>query len=370
MLASADLRGIDSHGVARLHAYFELLEAKAIEPNPDVKIVTQNGGACVVDGGNGLGLIVGPAANDIAIRLAREHGVAAVTVRNTNHYGIAGWYSMEASKQGLIGLSMTNTTKLVAPCFGAERMLGTNPIAVAVPCKGEADYVMDMATSCVAYGKVEINHRLGKSVPTGWCIGKDGRSTNDPAEMKDGGALLMLGSDRTRGAHKGYCLSSWVDIMTAVLSGANWGPYAPPFALRDGVDAGQERDTVGKGIGHFFMAFDVNSFRPREEFGAEMDKWVRRFKETKPVDPKQPVLIPGDPEREFEGIRGKEGVPLTLAVVRDLEDIAVKIGVSFDRSKSTRQEHLENMPHGGEADPRAANPSKGKATAAGGGGGV
>jgi LDH2 family malate/lactate/ureidoglycolate dehydrogenase len=200
-----------------------------------------------VDGDNGLGLVVGPKANQIAMDKAKKYGSGWVSVSNTNHYGIAGYYSLQALKQGMIGISMTNTTKLVVPCFGAERMLGTNPMAIAFPGQKEPPIVIDMATSVVAYGKVEEAHRMNKEMPEGWCVDKDGLPTKDPQAMKDGGALLTIGKDRDLGQHKGYCLSAMVDILCCVLSGANWGPYAPPFTLRDGVNASDER--VGKGIG-------------------------------------------------------------------------------------------------------------------------
>lgn len=330
VLAAADLRGIDSHGVARLHAYFELLEAGVINPKPDVKIIHETPSTATVDGDNGLGLVVGPKANRIAMEKAKAVGSGWVAVQNTNHYGIAGYYPLEAIKEDMIGLSMTNTTKLVAPTFGIERMLGTNPIAVGVPCGRHPPVVLDLATSAVAFGKVEIARRLKKEMPEGWCIDKEGKPTTVPDEMMDGGALLTLGSDRPRSSHKGYCLSAWVDIMTAVLSGANWGPFAPPFTLRSGVNATEKR--VGKGIGHFFGAWRVDGFRPADEFKSQMDDWIDTFRKTK-AEPGKKVLIPGDPEREAFEERSKSGVPITEAVVVDLEDISEKTGIPFDRSK-------------------------------------
>jgi LDH2 family malate/lactate/ureidoglycolate dehydrogenase len=172
VLLKSDLRGIDSHGVARLHTYFEMLELGRINPKPRIKIVRQKASIATVDGDNGLGLVVGPKANEIAMDKAEQHGSGWVSVCNTNHFGIAGYYPLRALERDLIGWAMTNTTKLVAPLWGAERMLGTNPIAIAFPGYQEPPIVIDMATSAVAYGKIEIALRKNEPVPRGWIVDK------------------------------------------------------------------------------------------------------------------------------------------------------------------------------------------------------
>src|SRR5580765_8413380 len=253
VLARSDLRGIDSHGVARLHTYFEMLELGRINPKPKIKIVREKASVATVDGDNGLGLVVGPKANEIAMDKAEQHGSGWVSVCNTNRFGIAGYYPLKALERDMIGWSMTNTTKLVAPLWGAERMLGTNPISIAFPGLKNLPVVIDLATSAAAYGKIEIAKRKGASIPKGWIINQQGEMTTDPNDMINGGALLPLGSERELGGHKGYCLSAMVDILTSVLSGANWGPFAPPFALRQETPS----RSVGKGIGHFFEAMEI-----------------------------------------------------------------------------------------------------------------
>ena len=256
VLIKSDLRGIDSHGVARLHTYFEMLELGRINPKPKIRIVREKASVATVDGDNGLGLVVGPKANETAMDKAERHGSGWVSVCNTNHFGFAGYYPLQALERDLIGWAMTNSTKLVAPLWGAERMLGTNPIAIAFPGYKEPPIVIDMATSAVAYGKIEIALRKNQSIPNGWIIDKEGRDTTDPRDMIDGGAQLPLGSNREMGGHKGYGLASMVDILCCVLSGANWGPFAPPFALRQEIPA----RSVGKGIGHFFGAMRDRRF--------------------------------------------------------------------------------------------------------------
>ncbi len=325
VLSLSDLRGIDSHGVARLHTYFDMLTLGKINPKPNITIVRERKSVCTVDGDNGLGLVVGPKANEIAMDKADEHGSGWVSVCNTNHYGIASYYSLKALERDMLGWSMTNTTKLVAPLWGAERMLGTNPISIAFPGKKNLPIVIDLATSAAAYGKIEIAKRKGLPVPKGWIINNTGEMTTDPNDMINGGALLPLGSERDLGGHKGYALSAMVDILTSVLSGANWGPFAPPFALRQEIPS----RSVGKGIGHFFGAMQIDGFMEVDEFKKRIDEWIEVFRNTKPAQGHKAVLIPGDPEHEEEAIRRKNGIPLIQAVVDDLKDISKQTGIAF-----------------------------------------
>ena len=326
VLQASDLRGIDSHGVARLHTYFDMLTLGRINPRPRPSVVRETPSTATVDGDNGLGLVVGPWANRIAIDKAVSAGSGWVSVRNTNHYGIAGYYVLEALKRDLIGWAMTNSTKLVAPLWGAERMLGTNPIAIAFPGREEPPIVIDMASCAAAYGKVEMARRSGEPIPAGWAIDAHGHDTTDPNAMIDGGALLPLGSERERGGHKGYGLALMVDVLSAVLSGANWGPYTPPFALRQEIPA----RSVGKGIGHFFGAMRIDGFIDPDEFKRQIDDLVRTFRRTRPAPGTDGPLLPGDPERAAEEVRRREGIPLILPVVEELRDISRQTGIPFD----------------------------------------
>jgi LDH2 family malate/lactate/ureidoglycolate dehydrogenase len=326
VLAMSDLRGIDSHGVGRLHTYFDMLEMGRINPRPEIKILRQSPSTATVDGDNGLGLVVGPRANEIAMNKAEQVGTGWVSVCNTNHYGIAGYYPIRALERDMIGWSMTNTTKLVQPLWGGERMLGTNPIAIAFPGLEEPAVVIDLATSAVAYGKIEIAKRKEEPIPDGWAVDATGANTNHPDAMIVGGALAPLGSFREMGGHKGYCLAAMVDVLCCVLSGANWGPFAPPFALRQEVP---ER-SVGKGIGHFFGAMSIDAFIEVDEFKRQIDDWVRTMRGTKPQPGSPGVIIPGDPEREAETTRSKEGIPLLLPLVEELRDISSRTGIPLD----------------------------------------
>jgi L-2-hydroxycarboxylate dehydrogenase (NAD+) len=326
VLAVADLRGIESHGVARLHTYFDLLKAGRINPRAELRVVRESASTATVDGGNGLGLVVGPRANEIAMDKAAEAGTGWVTVCNTKHYGIAGYYPLRALERGLIGWAMTNSTSIVAPLWGAEGMLGTNPIAIAFPGQDEPPIVIDMATSAAAFGKIEMARRAGKPIPEGWALDRDGHATTDPAGMMDGGVLLPLGSDRERGGHKGYCLGLMVDVLCAVLSGANWGPFAPPFAARQIPPT----RSVGKGIGHFFGAMRIDAFRDPAEFRGQIDELVRTLRATRPAPGTKGPLVPGDPERDAENERSVHGIPLLPAVVEELRDISRQTGIPLD----------------------------------------
>jgi L-2-hydroxycarboxylate dehydrogenase (NAD+) len=326
VLASADLRGVDSHGVARLRSYFDMLSMGRINPQPKIELVSSTLSTATVDGDNGLGLVVGPQANRIAMDMAEKAGSGWVSVRNTNHFGIAAYYVLEALERDLIGWAMTNSTKMVAPLWGAERMLGTNPISIAFPGKEEPPIVIDIATCAVAYGKIEMARRKGESIPSGWGIDSEGLVTTDPDAVVAGGALLPLGSDRERGGHKGYALAIMVDMLSCVLSGANWGPFAPPFALRHEIPT----RSVGKGIGHFFGAIRIDGFIEVDSFKRQVDDYIRVFRATKPAPGTTGPLIPGDPERQAEQLRREQGVPLILPIVQDLRDISAKTGIPFD----------------------------------------
>lgn len=323
VLIKSDLRGIDSHGVARLQGYVRLWEKKRINTNPDIKIVHQTPTTATIDGDAGLGLVVAPFAMQVAIDKAAQYGSGWVAVRNSNHFGIAGYHALMAVEKHMIGFAMTNASPLVSPTYSSERLLGTNPMCYAFPAGKYPPVIVDMATSAAANGKLEIAQRMGKQVPEGWIQDKQGNFTTDPHALKSGGALLPLGGDFEHGSHKGFGLGATVDILSAVLSGANYGPWVPPFvAFLDPPD-----DPVGLGIGHFVGAMRVDGFRPIEEFKTHMDNWVERFKSAATIDPHQKVIIPGEPELEAEKDRKANGIPLIDAVVNDLNVLAEKFSV-------------------------------------------
>jgi LDH2 family malate/lactate/ureidoglycolate dehydrogenase len=325
VLIAADLRGIDSHGVARLSGYVRLWEAGRINATPNVQVVHETPSTAVVDGDAGLGLVVAPYAMQIAIDKAKQVGTGWVSVKNSNHFGIAGYHAMMALEHDMIGIAMTNASALVAPTFSSEKMLGTNPIAVAIPAGNEPAFVADMATTTAANGKLEILQRKNADAPVGWVQDANGKDVTDANILKKGGALLPLGSDREHGSHKGYALGSIVDIFSAVLSGGSYGPWAPPFPAYIPLP----QNMPGQGLGHFFGAMRIDAFRPAQDFKSNMDNWITRFRNATPIDPAQKVLIPGDPEREAQEVRMQTGIPIVEPVVFDLKEVGARFGIQL-----------------------------------------
>ena len=324
-LLAADCRGIDSHGVARLSGYVRLWEAKRVNAKPKLYIVHETPSTAVVNGDAGLGLVVAPYAMQVAIDKATNVGTGWVSVTNSNHFGIAGYHAMMALPNDMIGIAMTNASALVAPTFSVERMLGTNPIAVAIPAGKEPAFVADFATTTAANGKLEILQRKNAEAPLGWIQTKEGNPSTNANELKNGGSLLPLGGDREHSSHKGYALGAIVDIFSAVLSGANYGPWVPPFPAY----VPMPENMPGEGIGHFFGAMRIDAFRKADDFKQHMDNWIQRFRSAKTVAGEERVIIPGDPEREIEAERLVHGIPIVEAVVEDLNALAAKFGLSF-----------------------------------------
>jgi LDH2 family malate/lactate/ureidoglycolate dehydrogenase len=323
VLLKADLRGIDSHGIARLSGYVRLWKAARLKANPQVKIVYETPSTATLDGDAGVGLVVAPKAMEIAIQKAKNVGTGWVAVKNSNHFGIAGYHAMMALEEDMIGIALTNASPIVAPTFSIDRLLGTNPIAVAIPALTEPAFVADFATTTAANGKLEILERKGEDAPWGWLQDDKGHITTDTQARKKGGALLPLGSDYEHGSHKGYCLGAIVDIFSAVFSGANYASWVPPFVSY----LPMPENPVGEGIGHFLGAIRVDAFRPADEFKTHMDNWIKTFRNAKAVETKQ-VQIPGDPEKYFETERMQKGIPLMNVVIDDLNNLAQELGIS------------------------------------------
>jgi LDH2 family malate/lactate/ureidoglycolate dehydrogenase len=261
----------------------------------------------------------------VAIDKAIKVGTGWVSVQNSNHFGIAGTHAMMALQYNMIGIAMTNASALVAPTYSVERLLGTNPIAVAIPAGKEQPFVADFATTTASNGKLEILQRKNENAPQHWVQTKTGQPSSNANELKEGGALLPLGGDREHGSHKGYALGSIVDIFSAILSGANYGPWVPPFPAY----VPMPENLPGQGIGHFFGAIRIDAFRPPEEFKAHMDKWINRFKTSTTVEGQDRVFVPGEPETEFEKERMANGITLPKPVIEDLQKLGQKFSIQF-----------------------------------------
>jgi len=323
---AAELRGYSSHGMIRIKDYYELWKANRINVRPDVRIVHESPSTAVVDGDGAIGMIAATKSMEIAIEKARTAGTCWVSTRGSNHYGFAGYYSMMALKHDMIGISLTIANPLVAPTGSIEPMLGTNPISVSVPAGKHPPFVSDFSTTPIARGKLAIAAKKGEKIPLGWVQDANGLPSDDPDVITRGGSMVTLGGTIQHGSHKGYALSAIVDILSAVLSGANFGPFCPPSLAYLPV----KEEKVGEGTGHFFGAMRIDGFQKPEEFKAQMDLWIETFRNAKPAIDCERVLIPGDIEREREVQIRRDGINVIEPVQKDMKEIADALGIDFE----------------------------------------
>jgi len=311
----ADLRGIDSHGCCMLPFYRQLLAEGVLNPAASIEAVREDGSTALLDGGGGLGHVAGSAAMDKAIALCRATGVGAVAVRNSGHYGAAGAYARMASDRGLIGIAMTSTpTPAVVPTFARAPLLGTNPIAIAVPGAGRRPFLLDMATSTVSRGRLVERWRSGRRVPRGWAVDRDGRPTRSARGAGRDRLLAPLGGTPDASSYKGYGLAVAVEMLSAIL------PGIPPRV------AGTARRAQ---VGHFFLALDPGRFRDRVPFLEDVAGLIDALHAAEPADPRQPVMVAGDPEQAHFEARSRGGIPLARTVFEDLRALAIEARVPF-----------------------------------------
>lgn len=312
----ADLRGIDSHGVAMMPLYGEWLAAGKLGRGGAMRVVAETPATLVLDGGGGLGHAPGTKAMLAAIAKARAVGVAVATVRNSGHYGAAGHYARLAADAGLIGMSMTAApSPAIVPTFGRHGMFGTNPIAFAVPAGRNPPFVLDMATSTVAIGKLHLAVLNAKPVPKGWAFDAEGRPTEDAEAAYAAKQLTPLGGSREQGSHKGYGLAAMVELLSTFLAGATWTVDYKGAGLFD--------------IGHFFLALDPRFFRSEAEFRADVDHFVDTMRAMPRADADQPVLVAGDPEEAQRVARSKNGIPIPAMLLDKLKKTCADAGAEF-----------------------------------------
>lgn len=313
-LLVSDLRGVASHGLGRLEGYIERIRCGFDNPNAPLETIRETPVSLALDANLGLGPLVGPEAMGRTIAKAQESGICMTTVRRSNHFGIAGTYARMAAEAGLGGLAMTNATRLVVPTNGKVPRYGTNPLGFAVPTNGDP-FVLDMSTSTVPWGKIEIARRAGLPIPLGWGVDAEGRPTTDPSQVK---ALTPLGGTKEMCGHKGYGMAMLVEILAGPLGGNVWSNHV----------ARPKEQASPPGTGHFFMAWRIDLFRDPDEFKADIDLICRELRET-PVadDASGPVLVPGDPELEAERRNRAEGVPVAPGLVLELRALAERLGV-------------------------------------------
>ncbi len=323
VLVAADLRGIESHGVARLESYYvSRIRAGKLKPKPNYEVVRETDASVLYDADNGLGHPVGKLAMEQVIAKARKSGAAFGAVRNSNHFGIAGYYAMLALDHDLIGMASTNSVRYGAPTFGKDVLLGTNPFAYAVPTGKEPAFVLDFATTTVPKGKLEVYKRKGLPLKDGWAIDAHGNPTNDPDEALRGALLPLGGFGTDNGGHKGFGLGLLVDIFCGVLSGGKFGSGLPLV-----------NDTMEGAISHWFGAFRVDAFRDVADFKADMDRELRTFKESRKAPGQDRIYVAGEPEFEKTRYHREHGVPVHVKVWDGLAKLADELGIPFDLAR-------------------------------------
>lgn len=316
VLVEADYRGHYSHGLNRLELYVDDVAAGSCLPEAEPRILKETVATAWVDGGHGLGPVIGRRSMELAISKARAAGVGWVVAKGSNHYGIAGWYSMLALKENMMGMSFTNTSPLVSPTRSKNAALGTNPISLAVPAKGDS-FVLDMATTAAALGKIEMQRRRGQPLPPGWAQGPDGASTSDPELAYNTQCLMPLGGGEDSSGYKGYGLALMVETFCGLLSGSAHG-----FDIRRWGSSGEKAN-----LGQCFIAVDPAAFAPGFEDRA--GNLIDRLRRMAPADSSKPVLVPGDPERaHMAHVDGQGGVRYVPQQVESAEKLAERLKIS------------------------------------------
>jgi LDH2 family malate/lactate/ureidoglycolate dehydrogenase len=319
LMVRTDLRGVDSHGVGMLPKYMEWTRAGFIHPWADPVVVRDDLATALVDGQKGLGHPAAVLAMELAISKAAIYGIGIAAVRNSNHFGACANYSMMALDRGMIGLAFTNSPFVaMVPTFARKPMTGTNPISLAAPAGSHTPFVLDMATTTVAVGKLHIASRWNKPIPAGWGLDADGAPTTDARAVLASRLLSPLGGSRELGGHKGYGLGVLVDILSGVLSGGVYGNLLDRAGMRDR----QQLNT-----GHCFAAIDIKRFRPVEEFHAAMDDMLGTLNATPRTDGQERVYTAGEPEAETEAYRRRHGIPMAPALAKQVNEIAAELGV-------------------------------------------
>jgi L-2-hydroxycarboxylate dehydrogenase (NAD+) len=317
VLVMADLRGVDSHGVIRLSWdkwYVKALRDGVINSSPKIRIVNETPATALIDGDGSMGMVVGHQAAELAVEKARQSGVGIVAVRNSRHFGMSAYYAMLALPHDMIGISMTNAGRQVVPTFGLEAKYGTNPLCLAAPALEEPPFVLDMATTTAAAGKLEVAARIGESIPLGWALDEKSEPTADPRAAQQARKLLPLGSTRDGGSHKGYGLAVMVEILCGVLSGTVACLTPPATGVR----------------GHFFGAIDISRFRPVQEFKQELDDLLRDLKSTAPEKGRERIYVAGEIEHETALERSVRGIPLHPSTLGYLKELSQQLQVPYD----------------------------------------
>lgn len=307
VLMYADIRGVESHGVSNMmRSYVSGFQEGRINPTPEWKIIRQAAAVCTIDSDRGHGLIIGPAAMNVAIERAEMYGIGSVSVTNGAHFGAAGYHARMALEHDMIGIAMTTGGVSVLPTNGAERLVGLNPIAIAAPTRQEPPFIFDASMSSVAGNKITLAKRLGVNALPGWIAESDGTPIMEERPIPDDYKLLPLGGTREIGSHKGYSLAVMIEVLCAVLSGGGAGPH------RRG------------GASHHFLAYKIDAFTDVDEFKDDLDAYMKTLRESTPAPGHDSVTYAGLPEHEEEIERLRHGIPYHPEVIEWFQGITAE----------------------------------------------
>jgi len=320
ILSWADLHGVDSHGISMIPGYDRMRRSGRANMKARPHIIKETPVSALVDGDGGLGHVPARFAMQVAIDKAKHSGIAITAVRNSAHFGATGYYSLMAAKEGLIGMACTsNSVAQAAPTFGKEAKLGTDPWSFAAPTADADPFLLDMATTTVAAGRIRNKANEGLPCPPGWVLDKNGHPSTDPAEAREkGGFLTSLGGSPEGSSYKGYGLAAMVNILASCLSGSTL--ITDPMA---------GKKPQGNDIGHCFIAIDPGLFRDRDEFTADVTRFCNDLRATKPIDPAQPVMVAGDPQWNYAATRMREGIPVGTGLMSQIRQVAQACAASW-----------------------------------------
>jgi LDH2 family malate/lactate/ureidoglycolate dehydrogenase len=320
-LVHSDMRGVHSHGVLRVPDYVKKLTVDGVDPKGRPRIVSRRGGAIVVDGGNGMGQIGGTFAMDAAIEAARSTGIAFAALRGSNHCGALDWYTMRAARQGMVGLAGTNALPTMAPVGGVDKVVGINPLSVAMPGAKSGIFVLDFAFGATAHGKIRVYHQKGSPIPEGWALDPDGHPTTDAGRA-------LKGLIQPIGAHKGVGLGMAVGMLATLLSGAAYG-----------TESGNMVDGAKPGVdGQFFIAIDIAAFVDPAEFMGRVDHVVDEIHGSRRRADVERLFVPGEIESDFERDYGEKGILLPGETIDDIVRTADRLGIDpTEFRNATRQ---------------------------------
>ncbi len=305
-LVHANLRGVDSHGVTRMPIYIDRLERGIVNPRPDIGIAHDRGATLSIDGDNGMGAVVASRALDLALDRVETHGSVTVGIHNSNHYGSGAYYAEKATRHDTVAFLYSNAPPTMAPWGGVDPYLGTNPYTFAAPAGRFPPIMLDMATSVVARGKIIMAANAGKPIPPGWAIDRDGVETRDALAALEGSVLPFGGA-------KGYGIAMMIDMMAGVMTGAAFGP-------RIG-DLYKTLD-VPQNVGVFIHLVHAGAFQPAEAFKRRMDEMIREIKANRPARGVEEVMVPGEIEARMAERRARDGIPLPVELVDQLDRLA------------------------------------------------